>query len=1061
VIHRIADARQGGRIARALIVLGILFTFLCTLVSPVFAAGTTGTISGTVTTQSGTTTAPVAGVVVTAVSSNDKYTATTDAKGFFSLTGVNPDTYSISYRLAGYSTLTAGGITVAQDQVVTASTTLSKSLVTIGTTKARSTSSAFQPAQTVDQYNFNDTQIATTLGKTGATNEVNLLAAIPGASFDNTGYPVLRGGRQNEEGYQFEGIDYTDAFTSQFVNALVINGAANFQVTPGTGNASTGNSGTGSINVIAKRGKNPAFGQFEADVFSGYYTHELHGEYGFASPNGRFSNYSALYGSRGAAHYGAGGADPLPLGAFFGGRAYQWLNEVTNNAVYKFGRDNNQSLQLFYDNTGFVIHLGQGTENLSYKINDPLFLATAQQQLGLTKAQIQSVMPFTLGQTSLTQLIGGHGIELVSEPNATFKLQYANNLNASTFATAKFYRVNAVSIFDAPYNGTRAFFGDHVDLQGGQRTGFTLDLTKQLNSQNLLGIGGKFEYLHPVFSDPSASNALYTFGGFGNSFEVADFLPNDASCPLGPGGCGYLLGNNATSTAYVPPGTRLPYVSEGTATNRQDFALYVTDTYSPTAALKIELGLRLDGANYRLPTCDITWCLPTSEGFTGGVPDPAKDRFDYDASTRTPRVLEPRMSVAYQIGKNDGVRLAYGRSVTFPVLGFVDAAGQRFQFNAFNNVPSQDPLTGARATFCGTTFDRPCKSYADQLYWENAAVWSGIPINPLKPTTFQNWEASFTHQFPNAIAMKVTPFYRKAFDATALTAQPVVLNGVVQTDQFGQTLLGPSVPSNLGKSQITGVEFFATKTAAYGLSGSLSLTYQNEFSNVIPTSGGENFFPTIPPASLQLGNIYRVGFLSPLAGALAIQEKTRSGWRINPVIYYNHGYPYGSGLLTSATVNGKPYNVTQTNISIASQLGGSPFATQYVDPRNPGSIFKPNVAATRGTPETASAGGVLSAARFGPAQITIEYTSPTNPHSTFGVLIANVFDQLYGQPALNPRYQPIATGIAGPYSGYSSATANPAFRGVYNYTQGSGNQPYLLFPNNVPLNMQFYYQLTL
>ncbi|HWT05293.1 MAG TPA: hypothetical protein VN224_06010, partial [Xanthomonadales bacterium] len=157
----------------------------------------------------------------------------------------------------------------------------------------------------------------------------------------------------------------------------------------------------------------------------------------------------------------------------------------------------------------------------------------------------------------------------------------------------------------------------------------------------------------------------------------------------------------------------------------------------------------------------------------------------------------------------------------------------------------------------------------------------------------------------------------------------------------------------------------------------------------------------------------------------------------------------------------KPYNLVNTNVSIAPQLGGSTAATQYVDPRNPGSLFKPNIAATRGTPEAASAGGVLSAARFGPAQITIEFTSPTNPHSTFGVLVANMFDQLYGQPILNPRYQPIATGIAGPYSGYSSAAVNPNFHGVYNYTQGGGNQPYLLFPNNAPLNVQLYYQLTL
>ncbi len=86
------------------------------------------------------------------------------------------------------------------------------------------------------------------------------------------------------------------------------------------------------------------------------------------------------------------------------------------------------------------------------------------------------------------------------------------------------------------------------------------------------------------------------------------------------------------------------------------------------------------------------------------------------------------------------------------------------------------------------------------------------------------------------------------------------------------------------------------------------MTYQNEFSNVVPTSPSEDFFPSIPPASLALGNLYRVGFLSPFVGTLSFQERTRNGWRINPVIYYNHGYPIGSGLLTANTINGVNYN---------------------------------------------------------------------------------------------------------------------------------------------------------
>ncbi len=140
----------------------------------------------------------------------------------------------------------------------------------------------------------------------------------------------------------------------------------------------------------------------------------------------------------------------------------------------------------------------------------------------------------------------------------------------------------------------------------------------------------------------------------------------------------------------------------------------------------------------------------------------------------------------------------------------------------------------------------------------------------------------------------------------------------VVTDAFGAPQFNPAVYTNLGHSQITGVEFLLTKEAAFGLSGQLSLTYQNEFTNVLPTSPSENFYPSIPPAALQLGNLYRVGFISPFVGSLAVSYKTHSGWRFNPTIFYNHGYPLGSGLLSAFTVNGVPYNLPNTNVTNSS-----------------------------------------------------------------------------------------------------------------------------------------------
>jgi hypothetical protein len=1095
----------------------VLAFVLCSMPSA-FAQVTTGTIQGTITASQGNT--KLAGVQVTATAASGRYTATTDPNGFFTMSGVTPDTYNITFSRTGYETFTLTGVTVVQGQIANASTALNQSLQRIGRTQSRSTAGAFQPTQTVDQYNVNTQQITTTLGKQGGNSESNLLASIPGASFDSSGYPVLRGGREYEEGFQYEGIDYTDAFTHQFVNSLILNGAANFQVQPGAGDASIGNAGTGAINVVAKRGTSPAFGQLEANTRFGRFSHELRGEYGWATPNGRYSDYASLDFARDAFHYGTSGADPLAIGAFFTGRSYSWANDVTNNFVYKFGKDNNQSFQFFYDNTQFNLHLGYGVPatGLPYKDTDPLLLSQYTSiGIGLTYPQMQAILPFTPGQRFLGDTVGGansqRNVINYNQPNETFKLQYSTAPTSSLFLTTKFYRVNSVELFDWPYDTTGIAPGDINSLQGGMRTGVAIDGTLQIGSKNLVGFGGRYDFLRPVYSFRSATDALYEFGGGENSLETADFF-SPTNCPYGTsaatfagavaanaasGGvaCGYITQYMAPyriSTAQCQPtmngvpfqvcgtgsvnggvGTlplavQLPYGDEGEQTLRQDWALYVKDTYSPTDRLKFDIGVRLDAANWLKPACSIYTCAPTSftTDSTGTV---TSFGFNYDADTSKPRVVEPRAAVSWQATRNDAFRFSYGRSVQFPPIAQVDLAPPVNAYTAFQNIPSRDPLTGTTATFCSVAqpalanlnYSAPCANYAQQLLWENQG-FLGIPITPLKPVTFNNYDFSYSHLFPHQVSVKITPFYNKSYNQVAQTAQQLVRNGVPVVDANGNPILGPAVSSNLGKSQIMGTEFLLTKEAAYGISGSLSLTYQNEFSNVVPTSPNEDFYPSIPPASLQLGNLYRVGYLSPFVGALALQERTHTGWRINPVIYYNHGYPISPGLITANTVNGTPYNLPNTNITNSTQLGGAGGADRYVDPRNPGTVFNPNIDATRGTADANAAGGILSAARFSPVQLTVEYTSPKNPRAgTIGLLVFNVFNQIYAAPAFNTRYQPVATGIAAPYSGYSSSAEQvvPYYYGVTNYNQRAGNQPYLLSPNNIPRTVELYYQVNL
>ena len=88
-------------------------------------AATTGNISGTITSSTNT---PIAGAKITATAPSGRYSATTDAKGFFSIAGVVPDTYTILITAPGYQDVSVAGVTVFQDQTNSINTQLTPRL---------------------------------------------------------------------------------------------------------------------------------------------------------------------------------------------------------------------------------------------------------------------------------------------------------------------------------------------------------------------------------------------------------------------------------------------------------------------------------------------------------------------------------------------------------------------------------------------------------------------------------------------------------------------------------------------------------------------------------------------------------------------------------------------------------------------------------------------------------------------------------------------------------------------------------------------------------------------
>lgn len=1020
------------------VVLAIAFTL--SIAPAAFAAGgQTGSINGTVLDVK--TQAPLNNVAVTAASPSGSYHTTTDATGKFSIAGILVDTYAVSLKINGYAPVSLSGVTIQGDSNVALGTvTMQKSLTEIAHVTSRSASSAFQPGQTTDQYSINSARKDQALGKKDNVSETNLILSVPGTQTNAAGALAIRGSQRTQLSYQFDGINYTEPLGNQFENNLFLNGVGSLQVVPGAGDATQGNAGSGVINIIPKRGTSPAFGHLdvEANSFPRFNQYAL--EYGWASPDGRWSDYISYVDQSSGRQYGWRGQDAAEFGLYYATSAFK-ASDLVNNLVYKFGKNNNQSLQLLTQNrySKFYANYG-GFSNIFYPDNSPDTYAA----LGLaapgspktaskpTPAIFQQILAFYPGQQYITQPLGGP-TPTQTQPLGAIKLEYRNSVSASTYYVARIYRTVANAYFE---NGTTAFASTNSaqNVQGGTRTGVSGEWTKQVNDKHLITAVANYELEKPVFLIDSVVRGYRAISGSSGvgALQWQDFVnPVAGVCPVGtPAGstsnpC-YLATFFGGKTPQIPP------YGINITNPEQNYGAAIRDQFQVNTRLKLDFGVRYDGANYHLPAAG-PYQVPVAP----------------TAESNTPRVWEPRFAAAYQMGRNDAVRFSYGRSVQFAAPTVIFTPINQDNFAAYRGIP----VPANEANLCGAKQTSSCNNdYAQLLYWQQNNAFDYPELTPLLPATFNNFDFSFAHLFKNGWGIKVTPFYTQGYNVTVITSDIIGTNPATNAPIFG-----PGTPQSKGVEKTTGVEmYFTTPDRPEGLSAFVSATYVNKITNVPPTNGFalEDFYPSIPSASLAAGNLYRVGYLTPLYVRSGLTYK-HGGWKINPVVGYDKGYPYGNGLMTPVFVRGVATNVPNTNVTGAF---GSTSTSQYVDPANPGSLYNPNIAAGRGTPEGAAAGSVLTHPRLN-LDLTIEYT-PNRPKGTFGLAVFNMFNQIYSEPVINTRYQPVSPGVAGPQSGQTANQVNFPQYGQRNYFPDQfGFDPYRLIPTNTPRTLRLYYQL--
>ncbi len=1067
-----------------MLVPSIVLSMILNVAIPASAAGgSDGNVRGSV--VDGTTKAPIVGAKITLVSPSGVYKATTDSNGHFSLDGLTVDTYSLSVQAEGYDSTSQSGINVAGDQTLDFGKITLLKLKTIVTVRSRSASGAFQPGQTTDSYTIGAARQEEVLGKSDNTNENQLLLSVPGTSTTDTGNVTIRGGLQNEVGYQLDGVPFTEPFLSTNASAGTLNGLGSFQVVEGAGDATQGNIGSGVVNVIPKRGTYPGTGVVDFEVGGPNFDHQFGFSYGIASASGNISNYFSYIGNRGVPYYGYANSNVSDVGAYFG-TGYQANDDLLDNFVFKFGKDHRQSFNVLYDTRDLQDYGEVGgltsarvpylfdpyvQNNGGFGFNPfgaPVTTATPAQATQLFE-QYTGLTPYQTATNSLPAQTN----QLISfNPTHLLKFEYDNNLNDSTFLQLRYYN------FDAQNGGSDVYDSStnpSVSTTGGQRVGTNLELTHTIG-QHTLTLQAQLENQKPQFNDfaPIETEDTLLLSAFGTPAAYAsinDFLPAQYN-PNGEAGWVYQhLGQ-----------VRLPVV--GINYNGADFqteGVGLRDQWAPTSNLKFDYGVRVDHANYKYGENPYN---PTDPG------NPS----DVDPSFITKKVLqptevEPRLAVSLQLDPQDALRASYGRSVEFLNAQDAGTPAGMYGANGLSSVPvlpgtnTSNPATwtcgsglnsarllpsGLNASGKGGGYFQ-CQNYAQQLFWQYDQSFDAPDLGNGTSPTYNNYDLSYQHQFKDGVGIKATGFYRLS------TGLPGFFVLAEKTDPVtGQILYQVFSVNNNALQKTSGLELnLTTPEHPRGFSGFLSATYQNAISSVPPLLPGEDTLPLVTSQSFLLGDTYRAGFLSPFVFNVGGTYRA-GGLHVTPSVSFNAGYPTGVGNLVAYNgyINGKAYNVPQTNLGGAQPtvdgyggVTGPAVATNYVDPAYVGSILNPNIAASRGEKETSAAGGELSRP-YATGNLTVEYTFAK--HQTIGLSVANITGQIYAgsTPQVNTYYQPVTTGVAGPQTG-QIAQANPALASVYgnhgfaNIPNSSyGSNAFLLVPN-VPTTYRAYYQVQL
>ena len=263
-------------------------------------AVTTGGIEGFVTDSAGHA---VAGATVSVVSPSQSAKGTTDARGFYAILNLSPDTYAVTASKDGYDSTTLEGVTVVADQTTRGDVALRVAAKVLGHVTATAETSVVNKTVTGDLYAVNAQSINSYAGASGGAETLysqnGVVGALPGVvrqmgsggGYFGQGTLSLRGGAFDQIGFELDGIPLNRGFDQYNSTSFLTNGLASLEVYTGGEPADAGRAMSGYINQVMQRGRYPGGADFTAVAGTPTYNHTLQTDVFGATPSGSFSYY--------------------------------------------------------------------------------------------------------------------------------------------------------------------------------------------------------------------------------------------------------------------------------------------------------------------------------------------------------------------------------------------------------------------------------------------------------------------------------------------------------------------------------------------------------------------------------------------------------------------------------------------------------------------------------------------------------------------------------------------------------------------------------------------------